>query len=104
MTARSDYTIIYPGPQFCVIRDDGGGDAMSVTNNAEAVVLLLQNSGRLDGHLKLYYYDSDGQLDELLHDNRGTFLGFRFLSPQSRTNIEGVLARKGQKPHEHVLL
>lgn len=104
MIVRAEYEVIYPGPQFCVIRDDCGSAAVSVTNDADAVVANLQRHGWLDGHLKLYYYDTAGQLDELRHDNQGKFLGFRVLTPQSRATIEGVMTRKGQKPHEHVLL
>lgn len=104
MTIRAAYTVVYPGPQFCVIRDDSGDAAVSVTNDAEAVVANLQEDGWLDGHLKLYYYDTNDQLDELLHNNQGKFLRFRVLTPQARATIEGVMTRKGQQPHEHVLL
>lgn len=57
-----------------VIRDrDTGGP--SITNDAEAVVRFLIARGKLTPRMRLFYYDTDGQLDELLHD--GTkFTGF----------------------------
>lgn len=60
--------------EMIVIRDVGR-DCMSVTNDAEAVVLELQRNGMLDGR-RLFYYDSEGQLDELEHDGNGVFRGY----------------------------
>lgn len=56
-----------------VIADVGSGST-SVTNDAEAVVLALHKQGL--GNRKLLYYDSEGHLDELLHDGNGNFIGF----------------------------
>ncbi len=59
-----------------VIRDVGPWDKHpSVTNDAENVVLELTASGLLARGRRLFYIDSDGAKDELLHDN-GRFLGF----------------------------
>lgn len=64
------------------IRDLCG--ARSVTNDAEAVVRVLHRAGLLTceaplkpGPRGLYYYDTSGRLDEILHDGKGTFLGFK---------------------------
>jgi hypothetical protein len=58
-----------------VIRDTGHQAHMSVTNDVEAAVLYLLESDQLAADQRLYYYDSDGQLDELLHDG-SRFTGF----------------------------
>lgn len=71
---RAQYRIEEQTDDKIVIRDVGR-DCMSVTNDAEAVVRDLQRNGMLDGR-RLFYYDTDGQLDELKHDGRGTFRGF----------------------------
>ena len=58
------------------IRDIGPWDQHpSVTNDAEGVVERLLASRRLQPGIRLFYYDSEGVLDELRHD--GTrFIGF----------------------------
>lgn len=59
-----------------VIRDLGPWDRHpAVTNDAESVVAKLLATGVLKLGVRLYCYDSDGQLDELRHDGR-TFMGF----------------------------
>lgn len=55
-----------------VIRDLGIG--LTVTNDAEAVVWNLRD--RLNRNTRLFYYDSWGSLDELVHDGEGKFLRF----------------------------
>ena len=67
--------------------DHGDGDALhlvdlgpwdqhpTVTNDAEAVVRDLHRAGRL-GRRRLFYRDSEGQVDEIRHDGQGRFLGF----------------------------
>jgi hypothetical protein len=60
-----------------VIRDIGPWDRfMTVTNGAEETVFELATAGRLPAGRKLYYFDSDGFMDELKHDGAGNFLGF----------------------------
>lgn len=58
-----------------VIRDVGR-ECMSITNDAEAVVEDLVSRGLLPAGRRLFYYDSDGQLDELLVED-GRFAGFK---------------------------
>lgn len=57
-----------------MIISDVGSTSMSITNDAEAVVHELHKQGL--GKRKLFYYDSEGKLDELLHDGKGNFIGF----------------------------
>jgi hypothetical protein len=65
-----------------VIRDVGPWHLFkTVTNDAENVVEYLYRIGLLVNNKRLLYYDSDGRLDELLHEN-GTFKDFRAL-PQT---------------------
>lgn len=70
---RAKYTVESQNNEILVIRDAGKGQ-MTVTNDAEAVVEDLEESGLLRGR-KLLYYDSDGRLDELKHKD-GKFAGF----------------------------
>jgi len=59
------------------IRDVGANlGSMSVTNDAEAVVQWLMQQHLLRVGMKLGYYDSRGELDEITFDERG-FTGFR---------------------------
>lgn len=59
-----------------VIRDLGPWDQHpTVTNDAEGVVARLFRDGLIPGRRRLLYFDSDGNLDELLHDG-GKFAGF----------------------------
>lgn len=60
-----------------VIRDLGPWDRHpSVTNAAEEVVVRLVESGELHGGQRLFYYDSEGDLDEIVV-RAGQFAGFR---------------------------
>lgn len=64
-------------PAQLVIRDVGPWDKfLTVTNAAEGVVEFLTGLALLPPGRKLFYYDSDGQLDELKVDARGQFAGF----------------------------
>ena len=59
-----------------VIRDVGPWDQhLSVTNDAEHVVKQLFQARQISNVCRLFYYDSNGELDELVHKD-GTFLHF----------------------------
>jgi hypothetical protein len=59
-----------------VIRDVGHDQGrLSVTNDAERVVLDLTCEGKLTSQRRLFYYDSCGDLDELLHVGH-VFVGY----------------------------
>jgi len=76
------------GSGFVVIRDLGPWDRyLSVTNDAEAVVDDIVTSGRLCPGQRILYYDSDGQLDELLVEG-GRFAGFA-QGPRARGAADG---------------
>ena len=73
---RSNYEIVGVDAQRVVIRDLGPWDAyMTVTNNAERVVEELRGRGMLPDGKRLLYYDSEGQIDEILILG-GEFAGF----------------------------
>ena len=78
-TTKARYIIEKEEPDRIVIADIGATQ-MSVTNDAENVVKELHEKGILQGR-RLFYYDSEGRLDELVHDGRGLFLSF---APGSR--------------------
>ena len=65
--------------KMLTIRDVGNWSRVpTVTNDAEGVVEWLYQNKLLDTNKRLLYYDSDGRLDEILH-NEGSFIGFRVL-------------------------
>ena len=60
-----------------VLRDLGPWDQRpTITNDAEQVVRTLVALGRLTDGRKLYYYDSEGELTEILVKD-GEFAGFK---------------------------
>ena len=84
MMPSCQYSIVLDRPNAIVIRDIGHNlGFMSITNDVDSLVACLAHQLR-DRHL--YYYDSDGSLDEILHSN-GRFTGFRFLDTQAREAI-----------------
>jgi hypothetical protein len=89
---RARYSLIVTvkstvGP-ILAIMDTSGGDHMSVTNDAEAVVADLYGNGSLNEGIRLIYQDSDGIWDELVHE-KGAFVAFRAL--RCRDMMEAVL-------------
>ena len=70
----NQYTIERINEARVVLRDSG--DGVSVTNSAEAVLESLAQRGTL--RPRVFYYDSDGDFGELLHDGSGNFRGFGF--------------------------
>jgi len=70
-----------------VIRDIGPWDKhLSVTNDAEGVVELLVKSGLLDNNRRLFYYDTNNNLDELVIKN-GKFAGFSPVSNEEKAKL-----------------
>lgn len=73
---QANYTIEHVDAKRIVIRDLGPWNVyQTVTNAAENVVAELWISDRLDGGRRLFYYDSEGDLGELLVKD-GEFAGF----------------------------
>ncbi len=64
-------------PDVLVIRDVGDHTFHpTITNGAEAVLFRLWQAGVLTPGRRVLYYDSEGELAELLWRGRGTFVGF----------------------------
>jgi len=93
MKRFANYTIVGgggPHPRLegartpLLIRDLGPWDEyLTVTNAAEWVVEDLLGRGKLLQDQRLFYYDSEGELAELLHDGKH-FTGFAFVSQEDR--------------------
>lgn len=77
MNRKANYVTVMQGDSNrLLIRDIGPWDTHpSVTNDAENVVQELVREGMLPVGRRLFYYDSDGQMDEILVKG-GTFVGF----------------------------
>jgi len=73
---KANYSIVSNEVDLVVIEDVGPWDTcLSVTNDAEGVVEALVECGTLKDGQRLLYYDTDGELDELLVKD-GQFAGF----------------------------
>lgn len=76
MTGSAKFIVESEGSNSVIIADVGDhSKVFTITNDAEAVVAALHASGIL-GSKRLYYHDSEGTLDELLHDGEGFLTGF----------------------------
>lgn len=74
---RTNYEIVEMTPERVVIRDLGPWHKyLTITNGAEGVVDELYEQGKLVYGQKLFYYDSEGCMDEITHQN-GSFTGFK---------------------------
>jgi hypothetical protein len=74
---ESNVRVVARSDSALTIQDMGPWDRFkSVTNDAEGVVRDLLFVGLLKPNQRLFYYDSDGQLDELCHDGE-RFTGFK---------------------------
>lgn len=74
------YTVVHREREFVLIFDNDG--PVSITNAAECVVCEMLSNGRLFPGQRLFYRDTDGQVDELAHDGI-KFTGFAFGGPGS---------------------
>jgi hypothetical protein len=70
---RAKFVVVKQTHEYTYIADVGK-TATSVTNNVEAIVKFLSGNHIL-GSRRLFYRDSDGQIDEIIHDN-GAFIRF----------------------------
>jgi hypothetical protein len=68
--------------KYIYVRDIGRFTARSVTNDAEYVVEQLYFEFGITDETRIFYEDSEGQIDELLH------IGARFLG--FKTGHEGI--------------
>ena len=80
MTNEAQYVICDGAPGVpdgaLVIKDVGGVNNTSITNAAEEVIKRLISFGSLKAGQRLFYFDSEGDLDEILWV-KGRFLGFK---------------------------
>lgn len=68
------YIVVKDTPNYVIIKDIGPWNKYkTITNDADGLVLFLS---RELGKRRLFYFDSEGELAELLHDGQGTFKGF----------------------------
>jgi hypothetical protein len=74
---QANIEIISNESNIIIIKDIGPWDNHpTITNDAEGVVSRLWRGCHLSNQKRLYYYDSEGQMDELLHKD-GVFKGFK---------------------------
>ncbi len=72
---RANYLIEVDAPEYMILRDMGPWtEYKTITNAVELVVEELHALGRLTDQ-GLYYYDSSGDLDQIVHHN-GEFKRF----------------------------
>lgn len=71
---RANY-VVEENSDRVVLRDVGPWDQFpTITNVAEQVISEL---GELIYNKRVFYYDSEGDFDELVHDSCGNFVRFR---------------------------
>lgn len=58
------------GVEHCLVLRDGNHGGMSLTNDVEEVVMHLIKTGKLYGQ-RLFYIDSDQELDEIKYSEKG---------------------------------
>lgn len=73
---KANFKLLEYSDKYVLIADNSAlSGTMSITNDAEAVVRNLHKRLNLTNK-DLYYVDTDGRVDLLVHDNAGTFIGF----------------------------
>lgn len=78
-------------PVTIVLKDIGFGlVCKSLTNDARHVVRIAHLLWNLTADKRLFYYDSLGKLDELLHDGAGNFLGFAPGPGRTEAEMRGI--------------
>ena len=75
---KSDFNMEFSNKHCLLIRDRSAIEQkMSITNDAENVVVFLYNLNFLSKNTELYYIDTTGRVDILEHDGQGKFTGFK---------------------------
>lgn len=80
MNQECHYRIIQQEDDIVMLQDECeiyGGP--SITNAAEQVIESLANSGDIGPGVRVLYQDTNGDIDELIHDG-DKFLDFKILS------------------------
>jgi hypothetical protein len=91
MATKANYRVEAINSKSIVLRDIGPWDKfMTITNAAEQVVVKIDTNFRLSGR-RLFYYDTDGELTELLLKDdelgRKVFAGFKAAKPEEVTDV-----------------
>ena len=73
---RAHFTVEADVPDKVLLISDNNDGAMSITNDAEAVVAYLTKQQLIKPGKRLVYRDTDGRWDELVHNGCGKFMGF----------------------------
>jgi hypothetical protein len=75
MDIHAAFSVIKEAPDFIFIKDVGHKKHITITNDAEFVLTKLAEEHSIDRR-RVFYMDSDGQIDEIEH--RGAkFVGFK---------------------------
>lgn len=88
----ADYSIVTQTDAFVLIMDDDLG-GVSITNDAESVVGRVDRSVGGLGSRHLYYVDSSGEIDELLHRDAG-FIGFNACTEEQKEKLAMFVHRR----------
>ncbi len=81
---KANYSIVRMDDTRIVIRDEGPWTRFStITNAVEEVLFDLSRRDQL-GERRLFYYDSEGHLDEIAHSG-DVFVGFRDAAGEDKT-------------------
>lgn len=77
MVKKIRFKVKHIGFRFVFVTDESEGtDCLSLTNGMEALVKNLSGKrGIIDDSTCLYYKDTDGRVDEVMH-SEGKFVGF----------------------------
>jgi hypothetical protein len=75
MRARTEL-IRYVRGKYIFVRDAGHNSGRSVTNDAEYIIGQLYLEFGISDETRVFYEDSEGQIDELLHSGK-KFCGFK---------------------------
>jgi hypothetical protein len=72
---HATYVVLNKETSFICIKDTGHKNRMSVTNDVEYVLSDLSRQFNID-HRRIFYVDSDGQIDEIIHKGKN-FISFK---------------------------
>jgi hypothetical protein len=76
MGLHAIFDVVKETPEYIYIKDVGHTTSRSVTNDAEWVLVQLEDKYNLGNRL-VFYMDSDGQIDEIIHTG-AHFISFQF--------------------------
>jgi hypothetical protein len=72
---QADFQVVTANDHFIYLEDTGHNQFKTVTSDAEYVVTSLAEHYGIE-HKRVFYKDSFGEIDELLHKN-GRFTGYK---------------------------